>query len=469
VKLFTFRLFLATLVGLIAFGSFYSNIFGAAPGEWFSSHQTDSEQLVLDGILYSLSRDSPSWLGLGQYSRPSVEEDQRKIARSLYASKNVDGEFVPYTAQFGIQKRGFTLFSTSLSADLSALHAFSALSIAIVLSLLFLAIEREFGVVAAVFFCVPLIISPWVIVFARNLYWVPALWFLPMLLSFWLGREAFEDKLRLASLFAALYVAFLVKFLSGYEYITTIAIAAIIPLVYFYLRYGAPLARGVVVSLVFIASLFGAFASSLIVHAIALEKSGIASSAHIVQTAQKRLSVRDPTKLANELCVGRASEAVCRESWEKGLRSSSFDVVARYFFVPNFLPFTSCAVSEEERGLIEVAGATRNFRAIREALGEIGFFNAINCLISKGNRFVFLALTGVVLLLLPRAPVAVGISVVLAFLAPLSWFFIAKGHSVFHYHMNYVLWYLPFVPFASLMLAVTLFGDRHSRRVVSVK
>jgi hypothetical protein len=37
-------------------------------------------------------------------------------------------------------------------------------------------------------------------------------------------------------------------------------------------------------------------------------------------------------------------------------------------------------------------------------------------------------------------------------LAPLTWFLMTKGHSYVHIHLNYVLWYVPFLPVAALIL-----------------
>ena len=45
--------------------------------------------------------------------------------------------------------------------------------------------------------------------------------------------------------------------------------------------------------------------------------------------------------------------------------------------------------------------------------------------------------------------------------APGSMFIAAKAHSDAHYHMNYVVWYLPFVPF-SAMLATKVLLDKTS-------
>ena len=37
-------------------------------------------------------------------------------------------------------------------------------------------------------------------------------------------------------------------------------------------------------------------------------------------------------------------------------------------------------------------------------------------------------------------------------LAPLSWFIMAKGHSAIHLHINFVLWYITFIPCGMLLI-----------------
>ena len=38
-------------------------------------------------------------------------------------------------------------------------------------------------------------------------------------------------------------------------------------------------------------------------------------------------------------------------------------------------------------------------------------------------------------------------------ISPLSWFLIAKGHSSIHLHMNFVLWYIMFIPSCFIFLS----------------
>ena len=65
------------------------------------------------------------------------------------------------------------------------------------------------------------------------------------------------------------------------------------------------------------------------------------------------------------------------------------------------------------------------------------------------NTLLFLTLILVAFL---RSNLKMRLILMLSFMAPLSWFVIAKGHSAGHYHINYVLWYLPFIPFSFIAL-----------------
>ncbi len=49
-----------------------------------------------------------------------------------------------------------------------------------------------------------------------------------------------------------------------------------------------------------------------------------------------------------------------------------------------------------------------------------------------------------------HSTIAVRAALAFALLAPVSWFFLAKGHSYIHYMINYALWHLPFVPYGML-------------------
>lgn len=75
-------------------------------------------------------------------------------------------------------------------------------------------------------FYVTFLFSPWVINFARNLYWVEFTWFVPMLIGLICSINTNNKKIRIVSYILA-FISILVKCLCGYEYLSTIMIASV--------------------------------------------------------------------------------------------------------------------------------------------------------------------------------------------------------------------------------------------------
>ncbi len=91
-----------------------------------------------------------------------------------------------------------------------------------------------FGLWGGLAFGLCLASSPWLVAFS-SIYWVLDL-VLPLLVSTALGRKMLASNRQLLLPLLLLYAGFFYKFLSGYEFATTMVIAACAPLVYFGLR-----------------------------------------------------------------------------------------------------------------------------------------------------------------------------------------------------------------------------------------
>ena len=48
------------------------------------------------------------------------------------------------------------------------------------------------------------------------------------------------------------------------------------------------------------------------------------------------------------------------------------------------------------------------------------------------------------------------ILILFSLVCSLSWFFLAKGHSIFHPHINFILWYFPFIPVSISVLIILI-------------
>ena len=223
------------LILLSAYFSYSINIFNVASNDWFEKHQYDSEQLVLDGLLNGAASNNE--VVLGRYTRPDVV-NQYLLTRELYAEGNKSGKFDWYKSQFGLQVKSFAILSRIGLSNASTLQSIAALLMSLVVVAMFGFIWRDFSLLPALIFTSVYIFSPWVVVFSRNLYWVSFTWFLPLLTTMWLAPKiyAYKDQMYLMS--GALFFAYLLKLLRGYEYVTTIFFASCVPIFYQGVRMG---------------------------------------------------------------------------------------------------------------------------------------------------------------------------------------------------------------------------------------
>ena len=98
------RLLVAGFIFLLATCSFFSNSFSAADPSWFTQHQLDSEQLVLDGTLHSRQSNHGQSIVLGRYTQPETPE-QYAQAHRLFNENSQDGKFNSYSSQIGVAQQ----------------------------------------------------------------------------------------------------------------------------------------------------------------------------------------------------------------------------------------------------------------------------------------------------------------------------------------------------------------------------
>jgi hypothetical protein len=152
-----------------------------------------------------------------------------------------NGKHSPYIMQVGLQRLFFSWVSPASQAGVD--HAIPYLRSLIVAVLAFVftvfvyIVRAEFGYVSAGATAVLLAFSNWLIIFAPDLFWVCATFFVPFVLSWFLGDPA-APKYRHRVL-AVLYVFFCtIKCLCGFDYITNIFAGVAVPFVYYGLRRG---------------------------------------------------------------------------------------------------------------------------------------------------------------------------------------------------------------------------------------
>lgn len=152
---------------------------------------------------------------------------------------------VPYLSQFGLQGIAIALFTKifQTSVWLSAIifsHLF-ALALAVVLGSLFAVFSLYYGWLPSALGITLLSFSPWIFHLAFSLYWTGFLLFLPFTIC-WLLYPKFllsGSRFRLSFL-AILAAAVLLKSLCGYEYITNVILSCAIPIGFYHLEFKAP-------------------------------------------------------------------------------------------------------------------------------------------------------------------------------------------------------------------------------------
>ena len=460
----TFLIFALTFL----YFSYSNNGLLAANNYWYKTFEASSEQLVLDGILNGGDRPT-----LGRFSRPTIDQ-QTLEAHKLFEDANKEGKFKGYTSQYGFQVQMFNHLRNMGFENVNHLKSLTAFLMAVVVLGLTITIWRDFSARSALVFYIVFLISPWVISFSSNLYWISFSWFIPLLLTSIFSPKIYKNIRFYYFLLALLFLSFLFKFLSGYEYITTIVLASITPIVY----HGLKLKKAyrfilVLCSGVFIISLISFVASILIhaksldlIHAKSLDSSSVSGLQIIENIAKNRmLSIDNIDKSLVEMCgIDQgclAKNEAIHPSLELNsikLESNSIKTTVKYFFNGKFLPWTSImSFNEQEKELIKLARDE-----IKNNLSFDLIFNLEMSLLAKLALYLsgillstifFITLILMCFSLWRTAPIYLLIPLLITFIAPLSWFFLAKGHSYHHYHLNYVLWYLYFIPFSAVVLS----------------
>lgn len=375
--------------------SFSENVIRTAENGFFNSWQQGSEGIVLREITAAASGSPWDIWGL-------------------------DGR----QQQLGAQGHFFSSISLFIGLENSyLLNRFSALLTAFTVSALVVIFLRKGQFLLGTMLFVSAFLSPWFVAAARNLYWVPWTWIMPLIFASLL--ESARNRATYWLLHFALFLTFVFRFASGYEFMTSIILsAALVPV---FLKFRQVMHQPAVKTLQenwrVVASVFSngllSFVATLTVHAGFRGNGSVLQGFLAIWTQDVlRRTYGDPADFD--------------ESYFDSLNAKPWDPVITYIFEWG-TDFLSLRLAPE----------------VSWGLGSSGLWLAI-----AGSAVLVVAYfyrhgsfpTGAILLL--------GISI----LPPLSWYVLAKGHSVIHTHINFVLWY-PLTSAVVLAVLLTLAGE----------
>lgn len=348
-------------------------------GHPFSSFQSDSETLVIDKINYDNSNGES---GICNYGLCIYDDEIQK--------------FDNYLSQFGLQGYVFS-FLMKIVKNIQILKIFTSLALATVLVIICYFISKKYDKLLGIIFYVTFFLSPWVIAFARNLYWVPFTWFTPCLLGLLLSLYRKKKKI----IIPLIYLSILVKCLCGYEYITTIMLSTIVFFIIDLFVEKENKKRIKILKTIFVVGivcLLG-FGTSLMIHGY---KRGSGDIVAGIQEIYKKDVLRRTILTFDK----DSYSGITRKSMD----ASVIGVVQLYIYNWN----------------------TDIIYGVNSKLFSVMVFTAfIICIINIIENYKHKTRD---------------LSMFLSFLiTSVSWFILGKSHSYIHLNMNFVLWYFGFI------------------------
>jgi hypothetical protein len=312
------------------------------------------------------------------------------------------GRLIAYQSQYGIHGKIFRHLARLMEKDriIDNLHLLCSLLAAVVFTLITLVIDKKYNNLLAFCFYMTFLLSPWVVSFARNAYWVEFTWFIPMLVGLYCAWKIDNKKCRIAS-YIACFVSTCFKCLCGYEYISVIMMGLIafllVDLVESFTKQNKEQSKLIFRTIIIIGvvALLG-FISAIIMHANLKGNGDIIFG--IKEILEKDVLRRTASSDLNEFDM-QVVNSLNASVWETYSQYFKFDTEIITGIHGNLFPLL-CIIP---LGIFVQDYRKNTLKYSLPAMYVVFFFTAI------------------------------------------SWFCLAKGHSFIHTHMNFVLWYFGFV------------------------
>lgn len=151
-----------------------------------------------------------------------VYSDEAQVYLSL-------ADAVGYESQIGLQGMIFTscMKNMAVTDRIVVYKIVLAILYSVVLTLICYWLYKKYHLKFAVMFYLVTLLSPWMIGYSTNLYWVEFTWFLPMLCGIVCANHLDNRKIRMLT-YIGVMLSVALKSACGYEYITTIMLSSIV-------------------------------------------------------------------------------------------------------------------------------------------------------------------------------------------------------------------------------------------------
>jgi hypothetical protein len=326
-------------------------------------------------------------------------------------------DYANYPSHFGMQGFVFALIDLvdplPRNLRLSFYHLLASLFTASMFVWMAAILRSKFGWAAFFGFLFPVAIEPMFSGLAPNLCWFAGSWLLPIPFGMLLADE--DDARRKYVLLGLMFLAFLFRFLSGYEFVPTIILATAVGCM-LTVKERPDIFRHVFrnASSVILVGV-GAFATAAVLHAV--KQGGFT----VFMTKAANRMVGDDASLQNQLILGKF-QPIGAVVWAY-LGGNHVTLIKSFGLLLTLLALYAILILLDER---------------------------FNWFYDAGRRKLQV----------------LALAVLASFAAPLSWFILGKGHSFDHMPYDMAMWYVPTIPlgFAMLAVAAVSFKDYLAQR-----
>ena len=424
---------------MLIFAGFYTNAWRVAEQNWFKNHQRDTEGHIMGRMVKSRQDGILSAGGLNGDGLVTIVENDTGTTKKVvnqyiaYFNGHTFDTFSTYNSQPGGQGMIFSLIEkiipfspiVKLWIFWGLTSLFSALAITYVIGWFY----EEFGGWVGLCVLCSVILSQWLTVFGRNLWWSLWAFYLPMIVVLYhLKRHRNSENLQFVKFGILIFIAVSIKcFINGYEYITTTLIMMVAPCIYYAIldKWNRD------------QCLKFSFATAV--------GTGVAILLSLIMLCYQIGAVK-----------GGFMDGIEHVIWSFGKRT--------YGEAEDFPPVYAASL---EAGAIGVVITYMN-----------GVFFDFNNYLSQTNAFVinhlfkiryyylivlFLAISVLLFVQIKRVKEELSQKYKALFwttwfsiLAPISWFVIFKAHSYIHTHMSFLLWQMPFTIFGFALFGVAV-------------
>jgi hypothetical protein len=431
---------------LVIFPSIWNNFWHVTPGKTFKRAGYGSEFLIPGRLLYSEDHGLFSMGGIPGEVLPSPPGiDNQNFQYQAFEESASYEYFKPHKSQMGFQALPMSLFSmvTGIRGNrlLEIFWMINSLLLSLTALLIAFWAQRHFGFLAAILVLLSSFLFLWFNALGRNLWFVVWVHYLPLLAMLYiLKREESGTGLSAAKAGLLFYVVVVFKILmSSFEFATSSFIMPLVPLVFYavYRQWGL---KKYVTGTVF----FGAVTGAAVITCILI--------------LSFQISAIDGT-------------------FRKGLEYVFYSFFKRTSGNPDDfaelpLIYESLKASRGEVLIAYLNIKALNFSFITDFLG----FRGMNLFLRYYHVFSIFILASVAALWLRiklrddpdgvRLLDGLNLTVWASLLAPLSWFFIFKGHAYIHRGLDMIVWHMPFIYFG-MMLTGLVVRRAVGRRVLS--